>query len=168
MQLPEKKRRIAAFLKMKMKSLWICGAWLLFAGTTGFAQNRDSREVDPEIKTSVLAVLDEFMRTFNSRDRQAHYATYHFPHYRLASGKMTVLEEPVASSTSYLAIQGDWHHSKWDRRNIVHASPEKVHVDTRFTRYREDGSVIKSYESLYILTFENGRWGIKMRSSFAE
>ncbi len=31
---------------------------------------------------------------------------------------------------------------------------------------REDSDVIGSFESLYILAKENGRWGIKMRSSF--
>ena len=39
--------------------------------------------------------------------------------------------------------------------------------ETQFTRYRSDGSVIASYESLYVLTYEVGRWGIKLRSSFA-
>jgi len=61
----------------------------------------------------------------------------------------------------------DWHHCRWDRRRIIHLSPDKVHVDTKFTRCRADGSVISSFESLYILTKEDGRWGVKMRSSFA-
>jgi hypothetical protein len=50
----------------------------------------------------------------------------------------------------------------------VQASGGKVHVDTRFTRYRKDGSKIASYESLYVLTKEGGKWGVKLRSSFAE
>ncbi|MGH9845390.1 MAG: hypothetical protein ACREEM_42295 [Blastocatellia bacterium] len=62
----------------------------------------------------------------------------------------------------------DWHHSRWDRRRIVHAAADKIHVDTKFTRYRADGSRIGSYESLYILTKEDGRWGVKLRSSFAQ
>jgi hypothetical protein len=36
-----------------------------------------------------------------------------------------------------------------------------------FTRYRLDGSIIASYDSLYIVTLEHGRWAVKMRSSFA-
>ena len=60
-----------------------------------------------------------------------------------------------------------WHHSKWDHRRIIHATADKVHVDTKFTRYRADGSRIGSYESLYVLTKENGHWGVKLRSSFA-
>ena len=45
-------------------------------------------------------------------------------------------------------------------------SDSKVHVDTEFTRYRKDGSALGRFESLYIVTKEEGRWGIKMRSSF--
>ena len=40
------------------------------------------------------------------------------------------------------------------------------HVDTQFTRYREDGSVIAAHDSLYVLTCENNKWGVKMRSSY--
>jgi len=64
--------------------------------------------------------------------------------------------------------ESGWHHSKWDHRKFVHATKDKIHVDTKFTRYRADGSVIGSYESLHILAFEGGRWGVIMRSSFAE
>lgn len=83
---------------------------------------------------------------------------------------MSVLDKPgmqAADLWQRMAAAG-WHHSKWDHRKIIHATADKVHVDTKFTRYRADGSIIGSYESLYILTFEDGRWGVKMRSSFAQ
>lgn len=60
-----------------------------------------------------------------------------------------------------------WHHSKWDRRRIIHQSADKVHIDTKVSRYRADNTRITSFESLYIVTKENGRWGIKLRSSYA-
>src|SRR5690606_6973332 len=128
-------------------------------------------DIDQKIKAEVFRVLDNFMRSFNARDRKAHYETYHFPHYRFASGKMTVLEKPDESdSTIFLErlVQTGWHHTKWNHRNVIQASENKVHIDTQFTRFRNDGSKIKTYESLYILTYEDGRWAIKMRSSFAE
>ena len=65
------------------------------------------------------------------------------------------------------ALEPDWDRSEWTRREIVQASPDKVHVATRFVRLRADGSSIKTFDSLYVLTFESGRWGIKGRSSFA-
>jgi len=110
------------------------------------------------------------MNAWNHKDMEAWERTFHFPHYRLASGTMTVLERPGMQDASrvWTRVGSDWHHSRWDHRRIVHASADKVHVDTKFTRYRQDGSKIGSYESLYIVTKENGRWGVKMRSSFAQ
>ena len=128
-------------------------------------------QVNPadSLESVALKILDEYMDGWNKQDLAAWERTFHFPHYRLASGRMTVLEAPGQQDAKRLwqAIDG-WHHSKWDRRRIIHQSPEKIHVDTKFTRYRKDGSVIGAYESLYILTKENGRWGVKLRSSFAQ
>ena len=123
-----------------------------------------------KIESEIIEVLDTWMEAFNRLDIIAWEQTFHFPHYRLASGNMRILNEPgeqdVERIRKNLTARG-WHHSRWDRRNIVHASESKVHVDTQFTRYRADDSVIASYESLYVLTYEAGRWGIKLRSSFA-
>jgi hypothetical protein len=61
----------------------------------------------------------------------------------------------------------EWDHSTWERREIIHAGEDKVHIDTRFTRYRTDGSIIGGFDSVYVITRENGHWGVKIRSSFA-
>lgn len=130
-----------------------------------------SHGIDPRVSAAVLQVLDEYMTTFNAKDLKGWEATYQFPHYRLAGGKMSVLEK--AGLRDSVKVFGElhkagWDHSQWDHRNIVQASADKVHVDTRFSRFRADGSLIGQYESLYILTKENGRWGVKFRSSYAE
>ncbi|MCI0539143.1 MAG: hypothetical protein L0Z50_28375 [Verrucomicrobiales bacterium] len=127
--------------------------------------------IDPALEAAAMKLLDEYMAEWNRKDVIAWESAFHFPHYRLASGKMNVLERPGQQDEARLwrtmAASG-WHHSKWDRRRIIHASADKIHVDTKFTRYRADGSRIGSYESLYILTREDGRWGVKLRSSFAQ
>lgn len=159
--------------KMKVYPI-VLSAAVVISVSTAFvfsSRERGSHDIDSKSKKEVLAVLDNFLKGFNDRNAKAHYATYHFPHYRLASGKMTVIESfATIDTTNFLdrLIQAGWDHTNWDHRNIVQASPEKVHVDTRFTRYRRDGTVLGVYESLYVVTMENGRWGIKFRSSFAE
>lgn len=144
---------------------------LLVALTAASTQTpkKAAPRIDPEVETAAMKVLDEYMAAWNKKDLEAWERTFHFPHYRLASGKMSVLEKPGQQDAARIwqAIT-DWHHSKWDLRRIIHASADKVHVDTKFSRYRADGSRIGSYESLYILTKENGRWGVKLRSSFAQ
>ena len=114
------------------------------------------------------ACLDEFMAAFNARDLAAFERTFNFPSVRLASNTMVIIE-PGYHKPEMLARGAlkDWHHSAWERREVIHAGADKVHLDTRFTRYRADGSIIGSFDSIYVVTCEGGHWGIKARSSFA-
>ena len=113
-------------------------------------------------------VLDDFMAAFNARDIQAWQKTFNFPSVRLASNTMVIIDagyhQPGMFDRGALA---DWDHSAWERRNVIHAGPDKVHFDTRFTRYRADGSVIGGFDSIYVVTREDGHWGVKARSSYA-
>jgi hypothetical protein len=151
-----------------MKTIVMAG--LLIGVMTGSSvAGKRSEALAPDIESEVMRLLDDYMNAWNRKDLDAWERTFHFPHYRLASAKMTVLERPGLQDATRVwgSAGGDWHHSRWDRRRIIHSSPDKVHIDTKFTRCRADGSVIGSFESLYILTKEDGRWGVKMRSSFA-
>lgn len=138
--------------------------------SVGAAKTR-SKDETRDIEKEVMQVLDEYMAAWNRKDLAGWERTFHFPHYRLASGRMNVLDKPGMQDAARVwgsaGAGAEWHHSRWDRRRIIHSSPDKVHVDTKFTRCRADGSVINSFESLYILTKEDGRWGVKLRSSFA-
>ena len=131
---------------------------------TGF----DGRQVERE----VMSVLDAILDAFNRQDARAEERTYQFPHYRLANGLMSVLSGPGSDTTAWMEgtyktlRESGFDHSSWTRRRIVHVSDSKAHVDTEITRYRKDGTVMAVLDSLYIVTKEYGRWGIKMRSSF--
>jgi hypothetical protein len=123
----------------------------------------DAAQID-----AAMACLDAFMTAFNARDVKAFEATFNFPSVRLASGKFVIIEPGYHHPGMF--DQGalkDWHHSAWERREIIHAGEDKVHIDTRFTRYRADGSVIGGFDSIYVVTKEDGHWGVKARSSFA-
>lgn len=144
-------------------SITICAALAVVA------VSQEPKPPEKALEPVAMKVLDEYMEAWNRQDLIAWEGTFHFPHYRLASGRMSVLDRPGQQDPKRLwqAIDG-WHHSKWDHRRLIHASADKIHVDTKFTRYRADGSAIGSYQSLYILTKEDGRWGVKLRSSFAQ
>src|SRR5215212_6348041 len=86
-------------------------------------------------------VLDAFMTAFNAGDMK-----------------------PERFTTGALA---EWDHSAWERRQVIHSGPDKVHIDTRFTRYRKDGSVIGGFDSIYVVTLQDAKWGVKIRSSYA-
>ena len=117
---------------------------------------------------SAMDCLDAFMAAFNARDLKAFEATFNFPSVRLASNTLAIIEPGYHQPQMF--EQGalkDWDHSAWERREVIHAGEDKVHIDTRFTRYRADGSVIGGFDSIYVVTRENGHWGVKARSSFA-
>ena len=112
--------------------------------------------------------LDDFMAAFNARDLAAFERTFNFPSIRLASNTLAIIEPGYHKAEMFeRGALKDWHHSAWERRNVIHAGADKVHLDTRFTRYRADGSIIGAFDSIYVVTCENGHWGIKARSSFA-
>ena len=137
----------------------------------GKDDDKGNHQPDAATKAAVFKSLDDYMNTFNAHDLAGWETTYHFPHYRLASGEMSVLEKPGLrdSAAVFGALERTgWHHSQWEHRNIVHASSDKVHVDTQFSRFDAKGKKIGVYESLYILTKENNKWAVKMRSSYAE
>lgn len=141
-------------------------------------------EVEPASTTAIptaaeraaLAVLDSFMQAFNARDVDATEATFLFPHVRLASGTVTVLEragERPDLFDGFQAANPEWERSGWLQRDVISSSPNKVHFDTEFARFREDGSEIARYRSIYVVERSLGtdedepRWGIRARSSFA-
>ncbi|HSG90891.1 MAG TPA: hypothetical protein VLA56_16860 [Pseudomonadales bacterium] len=118
---------------------------------------------------AAMAVLDAFMVAFNARDLDGWEATLHFPHFRFADRRLTILEAAGTRSPALfdqLAATG-WHHSAWLSREVVQAGPDKVHIAVEFARYDEDGAELARYASLYVVSLEAGRWGIRGRSSFA-
>ncbi len=164
----------AGVIRMGLKSYAIAAIALLFqislCGAAAADEERDSK---------IMAVLDEYLEALNLLDIERHVETYHFPHYRHAGAKITVwknareampiLEVDASERRAWLrqALAEDWDRSEWTRREIVQGDASKVHVVTTFVRLRKDGSEIASFDSLYVLTFEEGHWAIKGRSSFA-
>jgi len=131
--------------------------------------DRTQAEPNSEAVAASLAVLDRFMRALNQGDEQALLATLHFPHYRLAGGRMQVWQTPGPYLGDFLVRAGpDWHHSAWDFRNVIAAGPAKVHLDVQFTRYRADNSAIGHFCSLWIVTQHGERWAVAAPSSFAD
>lgn len=122
-----------------------------------------------EVQKACNLVLDDFMAALNAYDAAAMDRCMHFPHPRIAEGKLTVYEKAGTNPMDLfdrLKKSDNWARSQWEKRDLVQFNDIKAHVALSYTRFRADGSVIGVYESLYILTKVDGRWGIQMRSSF--
>jgi hypothetical protein len=154
---------------MNMKH-FLAGAALLFSAcaTAGGGASSDSEFASCPAYAPAYKVTDDFMTSFNSKNAEAWGAPFHFPSVRIASGTVRIINSPADLENSFtnLAAQG-WDHSAWKARRIVQCDAKKAHMLTTFVRYRADNSVLSQFNSLYIVEFKNGRWGLTARSSFA-
>jgi hypothetical protein len=135
--------------------------------TPSFTWSSDLNEI--AIQES-MKVLDSFMSTFNSRDMKTWSKTLNYPHVRLAGGKVTVWstqEEYAAEDIFERLTSTGWNYSGWLSREVILVSEDKVHISTVFQRYDKDHNPMKKYQSLYIVTKQNGEWGVQARSSLA-
>jgi hypothetical protein len=129
------------------------------------------RSASPETEERALAAVRAFIDRFNARDLEGWRATLHYPHVRLASGRVAVANEPAEYAAGMdferFASATGWHHTVLDAAEPVQSFDDKVHVAVQFTRYRADQSVLGVYHALYAVTNQDGHWGIQMRSSSA-
>ncbi len=119
---------------------------------------------------AALAVLDDYFAALNAQDSAGMRDSFHFPHYRIAGGRMQVFETAADYSMKDFhgrTDTGGWAYTKWDYRHLVHGDETKVHFDVQFTRYRADDSVLGQFKSLWIVTNQDGKWGVMARSSYA-
>lgn len=117
-----------------------------------------------------MQVLDSFMYSFNTRDMNSWSETLNYPHVRIAGGKVTVWdtkEEYSATNVFNRLTATGWDHSAWVSRDVVLVSKNKVHISTVFQRYDKDNNPMKKYQSLYVVTNDEGHWGVQARSSLA-
>lgn len=115
------------------------------------------------------AAIELFFEGFNGEDDARIRQALNFPHVRIASGTVRVIERAQDFRTPFdqLKQAEGWHHSTLDRAAVVHAGDDKVHFDVAFTRYHEDGSAYATHQALWVVTRVDGHWGIQARSSFA-
>ncbi len=122
-------------------------------------------------EAAVMQALDEFMDALNSRDPSRLAAACHFPHVRFSAGAMRIWRTSEDfcrdGDLAGIPLEREWHASSWDARRILQASKDKIHVAVTFSRHTLAGAKISTYDSLYIVTKQNGRWGVQIRSSFA-
>lgn len=125
-----------------------------------------------DAEAMAMEAMDEFMTAFNAKDPEAWAASLNYPHVRFAGGGVTVWENAEAFADdaveSFARLRAiGWDHSVWDSREVVQVSEDKVHIVVTFSRFTKDDEKIATFQSLYIVTKQDGHWGTQARSSFA-
>lgn len=113
-----------------------------------------------------LAALDRYLETWNSRDPKRWATSLHFPHVRPGPGAFELSESPeqyAAGVNFKQTLSTGWHHSEWSKRRVLHVGVDQAHVAGSWTRYTEDDRPLASSDITYIITSQNGRWGVLSR-----
>jgi hypothetical protein len=108
---------------------------------------------------------------FNARDTERQIVEMHFPHLRLSKNKFQLWEtanefRAVQEKISRLLKEEGWYRTASLSINPIQVGEEKVHLAIRQSRQREDGTEYNGFDTLWIFTKINGRWGVQFRSSF--
>jgi len=130
-----------------------------------------STVVNNEFEERAVETAISFMNSFNNQNNSGCSDAINFPHARVGvGGKLIVTEKTPIQNDGFFEWFTNiykWNHSYWDYRRVIQSDPNKVHLQIQFSRYKADGSKIGVFPSLWIVTNQEGHWGIKMRSSFA-
>lgn len=117
---------------------------------------------------SAQAWLERFLVAWNSADLEQVRDQLHYPHVTIgpAGGQVVVAETREAFQTDFERLREveGWASSSFDDFTAVSSSPTKVHFETTFRRFWSDGSIYASGRVLYIVTEQDGRWGMQFRS----
>lgn len=128
-----------------------------------------SRSSSPggDADAAAIACVEAFTERFNARDCDGMDAVLHFPHIILSAEKLSVWKTPGQLSPRFfddLAASTGWARSTYHAKQVVLSSPTKVHLLLEYSRDRADGTIISRHANLWIVTLEDGRWGVKQRS----
>jgi hypothetical protein len=121
---------------------------------------------------AAIAVVEAYMKAFNDRDEEAWTATFNYPHLRLAGGgvKTWPRREDYLADFDFAAFaeRYGWQRSEWDSIEAVQVAADGVNVAMRATRRDAAGAPLSTFDTFYLVTRENGHWGVRARSSFAD
>jgi len=120
----------------------------------------------PDIIGAASACLDRFTAHFNACDLAGMDTELHFPQVLVSGAEVVVWEAPGRHPDDFfdrLRASG-WRETRYEAKEPVLASEDKVHFVVTYTRRGEGGGVLSTHRNLWIVTHKSGRWGIALRS----
>ena len=124
-------------------------------------------------KEAIDVALNWNEQGFNKRNKKITIQGLHFPHIRLWENKFSVFKDAEDFLKGYdiqtenLKKEG-WNHTVTLDIKAVQSEKEKVHLLLHQSRRNKNGEEYHNFQTLWILTKIDGRWGIQFRSSFLE
>ena len=114
------------------------------------------------------AWLARFQEAWNGGDLERVRDELHYPHITvgLAGGQVVIAPTRDDFQTDFARMRDieGWASSSFEDFTPLAASDTKVHFETTFKRFHPDGTEYGSGRVLYIVTEQDGHWGMQLRS----
>ena len=122
-------------------------------------------------EAAAIAVAKAFNDTFNAQDHKAQAATMNYPDIRLAGGGFATIGNAEHFMELAKEIKGRldkeaWHHTVNPAIEVLQSGDDKVHLLLQQERCHADGEVYNRFDTLWIVTLQDGHWGVQFRSSY--
>ena len=142
---------------------------ILTVGAPGDAQVRETAVRDPVAAAAAREAFETFITRWNSGDDASLRTAMHFPFATVAGGGALVVDSrPVEFSAGFEQMRDreGWSRSSFDfdSYTVVRSSRDKVHAEIGFSRYRTDGTAYRTSRVFYIITRQDDRWAIQLRT----
>ena len=146
---------------------------ILAVGLPGAAQPRDAEARDEAAETAARQALATFITQWNTGDDANLRGAMQFPFVTVPGGGALIVDaqpEDFAAGFDEMRAREGWSRSSFDfdQFEVVKSSPDKVHAEIGFSRYGADGTAYRSSRVFYIVTRQDGRWAIQLRTPAAE
>ncbi len=109
--------------------------------------------------------LEAFLEDWNREDNEALLDHLSFPHVTHRAGTLIIVDTPedFVQDFKLLRSQG-WRRSTFDHFEAQQVSETKVNLLVDFRRYDENDEVYADMQAFYVMTLQDGRWGMQYRT----
>jgi hypothetical protein len=124
------------------------------------------RAADFEIMATVRQLIESSVDAYNRRDLAALQECCNYPFVRLDRLDWTQADEPAALAVDFGHGRDQWEHSAVRYLDVlVPQADDKVVVDLTVARFAANGTELPPEGSVYVVTRQNGKWGVQASST---
>lgn len=112
-----------------------------------------------------LQAVTAFFAAWNGHDPQAVAAAIHYPHVRIADGRVDVWKSPDAFlDGAEPGRQRTWYQTRVDKVAVAQTTANGVNLTVTISRLGRDGKVLSTDEGVFLVALRDGSWKVQARS----
>lgn len=119
-------------------------------------------------KEKAQKTIENYIEAFNAQDLNAMIDNLNFPFSWIINNVVRPVQKAseFVSPTEALIEREGWHHTVLDWVEPVQVWETKAHFKLAYSRFKADGTKYITHEALWIVTADNGHWGIQCMSLY--